>query len=70
MMSPRRRKGVSPEYAAKIAELAAQTEEAEEIQGIIEAREPFVDRLGAELRNLRVENHFTPLFIARIGAQR
>lgn len=69
-MSRRTSRNVSYQYAAKLAELAAETERARAVQAAVEAREPLVDRLGAELRSLRLENHFTPLFIARIGAQR
>lgn len=59
-----------PEYAAKLAELQMETEFAETVQGIVEAREPFYERLGQELLALRVENHFRPLFIHTIGSHR
>lgn len=63
----RGRKSNRPDYTAKLAELAEKTEHAVEVQGIVESREPFFERLGAELRTMRMENHFTPLFIAKIG---
>lgn len=65
-----RRKKVRPEYADQLAKLQEETELAETVQGIVESREPFYERLGAELRVLRLENHFTPLFIDKIGTQR
>ena len=64
----RRRKAT--DYSAKLAELEEETQRALVVQGIVESREPFFDRLGAELTTMRLENHFTPLFIETIGSHK
>lgn len=63
------RRNRNDELQERFQELARRTDDAVAQREQVTSREPRVFKLRDELRELRQENHFTPLFIKSIGGR-
>ena len=63
------RRNRNDELQERFQELARRTDDAVAQREQVTSREGRVFRLRDELRELRQENHFTPLFIKSIGGR-
>jgi len=64
-----RRRNRQAEIQERFVELAQRTDDAVAQREQVTQREDRVFRLRDELRQVRQENHFTPLFIKTIGGR-
>jgi len=64
-----RRRNRQEEIQERFVELAQRTDDAVAQREQVTQREDRVFRLRDELRQVRQENHFTPLFIKTIGGR-
>lgn len=65
-----RRRNRNAELQDRFRELARRHDDAQRTQEAVTSREPQVIRFRDEMRQIRMENHFTQLFLKTVGGGR